>query len=434
MSSSEKGPTVHTKHLTMFLGKNSIINKDGKEWKIHRKNMTRTFSAETVDNLDEPVRKETSKIIGALFEKLDSDANEEYRMNGEIFSAAIVSRIVGTVFFGFELGGSVLERDELSVKYTNLLEEFDRRMKSPFNPAARLYSLPTASNIKYKNDHRYARQMFLDTLKKHSKRNDSGTTDSWKGRSDFLMAILDFVVEEQGYSIDDDEIQNMVNAAYLFSIESLSTTVQYMIYSIQQNPGFEQKCLKEINALLDRTGTVDVDQLPYCDAFITEVLRLYPVIPFSWRQLESPLKLGNTTLPTGMKVYVPFFLLHRDERNFPRPTELLPERWVQHSSDGGWEDRDDSKGNKELADADGVTQDTDADPIPAGLRQNLFTFGKGGRGCPGMKIAKKEACILFTELIRHFKFEVEPGYVLKPSVKGVGQKPLGGIPFIVRRR
>jgi hypothetical protein len=51
-----------------------------------------------------------------------------------------------------------------------------------------------------------------------------------------------------------------------------------------------------------------------------------------------------------------------------------------------------------------------------------------------MRIAKKEACIFFTKLIRHFKFELEPGYVVQPKVKGVGQKPFDGIPFIVSRR
>ena len=128
MTSCVKGPTVHTKHLAMFLGKNSIIHKDGTEWKTHRKNMTKTFNSDTIDNIDGPVRKETSKFVEALLEEVDSTKDGEYRMNGEVLSAALVSNIVGKVFFGLKLQGSVLERDELSSVYDSLLGEFDRHL------------------------------------------------------------------------------------------------------------------------------------------------------------------------------------------------------------------------------------------------------------------------------------------------------------------
>jgi cytochrome P450 len=299
MTSCVKGPTVHTKHLAMFLGKNSIIHKDGTEWKTHRKNMTKTFNSDTIDNIDGPVRKETSKFVEALLEEVDSTKDGEYRMNGEVLSAALVSNVVGKVFFGLKLQGSVLERDELSSVYDSLLGEFDRRARSPFNPAARFYGIPTPANIKYKKDHRRARQMFVDTLKKHNKRDSA--PKAWKGRSDFLMAILD-VVEEQGNSSDDEEVIDMMVTAYLLSLESMMTTVQYMLYCSAKNPEVEEKCLEEINSVLEKSGELDVDQLPYCNAFIMEVLRLYPILPFSWRKLESPLTIGKTTLPAGMKV------------------------------------------------------------------------------------------------------------------------------------
>ena len=246
MTSCVKGPTVHTKHLAMFLGKNSIIHKDGTEWKTHRKNMTKNFNSDTIDSIDGPVRKETSKFVEALLEEVDSTKDGEYRMNGEVLSAALVSNVVGKVFFGLKLQGSVLERDELSSVYDSLLGEFDRRARSPFNPAARFYGIPTPANIKYKKDHRRARQMFVDTLKKHNKRDSA--PKAWKGRSDFLMAILD-VVEEQGNSSDDEEVIDMMVTAYLLSLESMMTTVQYMLYCSAKNPEVEEKCLEEINSL-----------------------------------------------------------------------------------------------------------------------------------------------------------------------------------------
>ncbi len=454
MSSSEKGPTVHTKHLSMFLGRKSIIHRDGKEWRFHRKNMTKTFNSDTIENIDGPVKDKTTEFVSALSEKIHSSKDGIHCMNGEDFAAALVSRVVGTVFFGFDLEGSVLERDELSKTYNTLLEEFDRRVKSPFNPAARFYSIPTFSNIKYKRDHRRARQMFVETLKKHNRkgRNEGEVVPkAWKGRSDFLMAILDFV-QEQGYSSDDEEVIDMMVTAYLLSLESMMTAVQYMLYCAAQNPEVECKCLEEIRSILQKSNEYNVDELPYCNAFIMEVLRLYPILTFSWRKLESPLEVGETTLPAGLKVYVPYYHLHRDKRNFPLPEKVIPERWVERSDSGGYDLRfsggwDRNSLNKtgepvppivleDIEDTPSTEKDGSIDPseIPAGDRKKLFSFGKGGRNCPGMKIARKEACIFFVELIRHFKFELEPGYVAQPRVKGVGQKPAGGIPFIISNR
>jgi cytochrome P450 len=88
--------------------------------------------------------------------------------------------------------------------------------------------------------------MFVDTLKKHNKRDSA--PKAWKGRSDFLMAILD-VVEEQGNSSDDEEVIDMMVTAYLLSLESMMTTVQYMLYCSAKNPEVEEKCLEEINSL-----------------------------------------------------------------------------------------------------------------------------------------------------------------------------------------
>lgn len=484
MASSEKGAAVHTKHLTMFLGRKSIIHLAGKEWKHHRYLMTKTFNSVTSENFEQPVREATTVIAQALKDRIASYGNE-YHMNGDDLSAALVPHVVGKVFFGFDLGGALLERDDLSALYNTLVDDFDRRMKAPFDPFARFYCIPTPANIKYKRGHRLAREMFIKTLNKH--RPTKSSTPAWKNRSDFLMAILAFV-EGQGYSSDDEEIIDMMVSAYLFSLESMTTTIQYMLYCSAKNPAVEQKCLDEINGALKEDGTLNVDDLTYCHAFITEVLRLYPLLPFSWRQLETELTLGETTIPAGMKVYVSNWYLNRDERSFPRPLEVLPERWVERTATGTWDLRSskDAMPMKSISipigkvavplkssatsipalkasitsvdceqfyDSDSDSEDgfdddyavddccgkqasmtSNPEFVPAGDRKNLFSFGKGGRNCPGVNIARKEACIFFSELIRHFKFEVEEGYKIHPNTKGINQKPLDGVPFIISRR
>ena len=105
----------------------------------------------------------------------------------------------------------------------------------------------------------------------------------------------------------------------------------YAIMEIARNPRVERNCLQEIrNVWNDEKSVPDPHQFKYLTAVFTEALRLYPPLPGMVRTLTHLLKVGEGKseyeLPVDTYTYMPFVLIHRDERNFPRPTELLPER------------------------------------------------------------------------------------------------------------
>jgi len=82
---------------------------------------------------------------------------------------------------------------------------------------------------------------------------------------------------------------------------------------------------------------------PVLDSIINETLRLYPPVLFASQRTNlktplfipsSPLKPkslvegGGTLIPADTILSMPTYTLHRDPRNFSRPTEFIPERWT----------------------------------------------------------------------------------------------------------
>ena len=256
-----------------------------------------------------------------------------------------------------------------------------------------------------------------------------------------------------------DEIIDSLLTAHIASFDSSTSTLGYIFYCLAYHTETEEKCMEEIRAALKKSPTLDPDDLPYCNAVITETSRLYPAFVAISRTLNKPFKFANATAPAGTDVLIPFWFIQRDERYFPRALEFLPERWVKRSHDGSWVERISPKDASNAVDTEDDTSsvskasyssdDTtlppgcppegkikanresydsfDDDRIPVGNKEAFLTFSAGGRSCVGYKLARKQLCIILVELLRAFKFELVPGFLLNPRSIAVSQKHFGGM-------
>jgi len=181
----------------------------------------------------------------------------------------------------------------------------------------------------------------------------------------------------------------------------------------------------------------DDDDLPYCRAVLTESLRLNMPVIFTTRVLSKDLTLdtgyeddansrgSRVTILKGTRVIINPEMIHRDERNFDRALEFLPERWVRWDERmGGWVDRDynvEVKGSptqqhaptSETASSIATTtppslsseyaaEHLHADRIPAANPANFFAFSDGARNCVGRRLAIMESTLLIAEILRDF--------------------------------
>ncbi|KAJ5106780.1 hypothetical protein N7456_003455 [Penicillium angulare] len=123
--------------------------------------------------------------------------------------------------------------------------------------------------------------------------------------------------------------------------DTTGSTLANAFYFLTTHPEAYQRLQKEVDQMKASGG--DASQIPYLDAIITETLRLKPVVPSGLKRLTPPegLMVDEVWIPGKTIVITPQHVIHRDERNFERPLEFLPERWLEegkhmHKDERAW--------------------------------------------------------------------------------------------------
>jgi cytochrome P450 len=108
---------------------------------------------------------------------------------------------------------------------------------------------------------------------------------------------------------------------------------------------------------------------PHTSAVIYESLRLHPPTWLMVRQARTRVELLGYRTAVGQLLYVSPWILHRDERLHPDPTEFDPTRWL-----------DDARRRKAL--------------------NGFFSYGRGPNRCPGYAINVAFTTIVVATLLR----------------------------------
>ena len=418
------------KHISQFVGKKSLVLLMGKEWKTYRFIIARAFTPASMLALRAPMTSVVSTLVKSLTKKCDEveAKGETLTMNITYLLKMVTIDTFGEAVFGKDLQCcSTFAHSPVETSLEFVQTEFSRRMSSPFNIAAQIYSLPTAANRRRQEKLDYVRNFFSQMIHEHEDKDKKG---------DLLFELLQSVEEytkSTGEKIDksifhEALIDNLITL-YVGSTDNTATNLSYTLYCLAMHLNAQEKLLEEANRVLkDDPREIDYTELAYCTAAVTEGLRLYGNTHTLRRTLEKPMQLGDTTVPVGMSVFFPFWDIQRDERHFPRALEYLPERWVKLGDDGKtWEERFPEKNES-------PTKSDAAGEIPAADRKAFFAFSVGGRNCVGERMARQQATIILAMLVRKFSFEVVPGYKLEPVNNGFTQKAKGGIPMIIKKR
>jgi cytochrome P450 len=146
----------------------------------------------------------------------------------------------------------------------------------------------------------------------------------------------------------------------------------------------------------------DLMRLPYLQAVLTEVLRLYPPAYILARTSIAPCTIGGYNIPVGTTVLMSQWVMHRDARYFDDPDAFRPERWL-----------------------DGL-----ADRLPAGV---YLPFGDGPRRCIGQGFALLEAALVVGTIAQRFRFRLVPGHPVEPEPL-VTLRPRHGIRMTLHAR
>jgi unspecific monooxygenase len=140
--------------------------------------------------------------------------------------------------------------------------------------------------------------------------------------------LLDVILTDRDGGPTDDELMRLLSATMLASAGSPGTAMTWLIVELGRNPQAYGQLREEASAAVAKTGWLcDDSQLPYSQAFVKEVLRLYPPTWLMGRVVNRPCELGGWQLAAGTRVMFSPYLVHRDPRWWPDPNVFDPGRW-----------------------------------------------------------------------------------------------------------
>jgi len=179
---------------------------------------------------------------------------------------------------------------------------------------------------------------------------------------------------------DGEEIDEIVTAQAVLFMKAGYATARNALTSclllLARHPEVQQKLYDLIVSKMDQHGDVChemIQDIPYLDQFMNEVMRMYPSAPTLERLCNKDITYNGIQIKKGTLVGVSTHALHYSEDYYTDPETFDPDRW--------------SPENK------------------ANLNPYAFMpFGLGPRNCVAMRFAQEEVKLIICVLVKQFRF------------------------------
>ncbi|KAJ7710409.1 cytochrome P450 [Mycena rosella] len=228
---------------------------------------------------------------------------------------------------------------------------------------------------------------------------------------------------EEGMSLTDEELVAQIGMIISAATDTTSSALDRSFHLLSLHPEIQEKLRAEIIEAPEHMNYEELGSLPYLDAFIHEVLRLYPpVAPVMFRETlqDTVLPLGapiigldgseirSIPIPKGTALYVAIAAANHNKQIWgDNALEFKPERW-QNGKAGAATER------------------------MCGIYGNMMTFLGGVRSCIGFQFSLLEIKVVLSVLLRDFKFSPADvavkwklaGIIAVPNVDGKVQLPM----------
>jgi cytochrome P450 len=203
------------------------------------------------------------------------------------------------------------------------------------------------------------------------------------GKESVFRAILD----NPSLPPSEKSVQRLEQEGALLVLagtESPAKSLNIIICHLLSNPEILSKLRSELNAVPKTASWAELEQLPYLSAVLEEGNRLsfgvtartariaHETLTYNPSRLAVPQPSARKsyTIPPGTPMSTTSLSAHTAETVFPDPFKFKPERWL--GSEGRL------------------------------LRRYKMAFGKGGRRCIGIELARAELYLATVALVRSF--------------------------------
>jgi len=383
-----------------------VLNNN--EWKDVRSSITPAFSSGRIKKMTSVINRHVDQKVL----KLTEEAKNGLKVDSMRMFSEITVGVIAESAFGMRIDDLGSEDSEFLKHATNLLGTPEDQAALTSYVMLIPYLFPSVVAQFIGNNATY--KFFIDVVR-HVVKTRSETNEKFDDFLSLFDELLSQVtMEKDGKTVKrwtGEALRDIISAQGLeFMIDGYAGTAMSMaslVYRLGVHPEIQEKLYAEITDKLDTFGEVSNDmiqELPYLDQFVNEVMRMHVVTPRLDRMCCKDITYDGFTIKKGVKVQIPVYYLHYSEEHFPNPKNFDPDRW--------------SPENK-----------SNIKPF------TYLPFGGGPRGCIGSRFALQQMKLVICTFISKFEFypveetmtelKLKPGYgfVCAPESTMMGIKP-----------
>jgi cytochrome P450 len=185
--------------------------------------------------------------------------------------------------------------------------------------------------------------------------------------------------EEESGAMSDRQLRDELVTLFMAGHETTANALTWAWYLLSQYPDVETKLRSELKDVQADGGPSlsTMQNFPYLQMFVKEVLRLYPPVWLMSRTVLEEVNISGYRIPAGALILLSPYVMHRDPRFFPEPQRFDPERWAADKTEK---------------------------PHPF----SYFPFGGGPRRCIGEGFAWLEIALVIATLLPRWRMSLAP--------------------------
>ncbi|KAL4933416.1 cytochrome P450 [Aspergillus undulatus] len=202
----------------------------------------------------------------------------------------------------------------------------------------------------------------------------------------FMEKLID---DQEKNNLDDEHTTYLGGNLMEAGSDTTSSTLLSFVLAMLENPNAMKRAQEDVDRVCgkDRSPTADdLDNLPYIEACMHEILRWRPVvaggIPHMLTQTDT---YKDFVFPAGTIFFPNTWAINHDETEYDKPHLFNPDRWLD--------------GNK-------YGTKTEIPPLePGEQRKTAYGWGAGRRICSGQKMAEASLKITIAKMVWALDFE-----------------------------
>ncbi|XP_028796131.1 cytochrome P450 72A68-like [Neltuma alba] len=379
-----------------------IASYNGDKWANHRKIINPAFILEKLKTLI-PITCQSCNEMINKWENMLSPTDGTCEVDVLPWLKGLTKEVISRAAFGssYEEGRQIF--DILS-EQTELVANNLQKHRIPL-----WRFLPTKDNKRMKQNERNMEASLecIINKKKEAMQARQATKDDLLG---ILLESNQKEIEEQGnkknVGLSIKDVIGECKLFYLAGQETISSLLVWTMMLLSMYPDWQARAREEVLQVFgnQKPDFDALSRLKIVTMIMYEALRLYPPIAWAERCTEKDMKLGNLSIPKGVRISLPIIMMHHDERFWGDDAkEFKPDRFSKGISNA-------SKGSSVA----------------------FFPFGWGPRICIGQNFAFLEAKTVFSLILQRFSFELSPTYAHAPMTV-LTLQPQHGVQVILHK-